>query len=39
MRVDYIQMYFGIIVLSLIGFILFLIVDLLDSVLCKWKNM
>jgi NitT/TauT family transport system permease protein len=38
MRVDYIQMYFGIIVLSLIGFILFLIVDLLDSVLCRWKN-
>lgn len=38
MRVDYIQMYFGIIVLSLIGFILFLIVDLLDSILCKWKN-
>lgn len=38
MRVDYIQMYFGIIVLSFIGFILFLIVDLLDSIFCKWKN-
>lgn len=38
MRVDYIQMYFGIIVLSLIGFVLFLIVDLLDSIFCKWKN-
>lgn len=38
MRVDYTQMYFGIIVLSLIGFILFLIVDLLDRILCKWKN-
>jgi NitT/TauT family transport system permease protein len=38
MRVDYIQMYFGIIVLSLIGFALFLIVDLLDSLLCKWKS-
>jgi NitT/TauT family transport system permease protein len=38
MRVDYIQMYFGIIVLSLIGFILFLIVDLLDNILCRWKN-
>lgn len=38
-RVDYIQMYFGIIVLSLIGFALFLIVDLLDSLLCKWKNL
>lgn len=38
MRVDYIQMYFGIIVLSLIGFILFLIVDLLDNIFCRWKN-
>ncbi|GAB6010432.1 ABC transporter permease [Dysgonomonas reticulitermitis] len=38
MRVDYVQMYFGIIVLSLIGFILFLIVDLLDNILCRWKN-
>ncbi|MDR1092179.1 MAG: ABC transporter permease [Prevotella sp.] len=38
MRIDYVQMYFGIIVLSLIGFILFLIVDLLDNILCKWKN-
>lgn len=38
MRVDYVQMYFGIIVLSLIGFILFLIVDLLDNIFCKWKK-
>lgn len=38
MRVDYVQMYFGIIVLSLIGFLLFLIVDLFDNILCKWKN-
>lgn len=38
MRVDYPQMYFGIIVLSLIGFALFLIVDLLDRIFCKWKN-
>lgn len=38
MRIDYIQMYFGIIVLSLIGFGLFLLVDLLDRIFCKWKN-
>lgn len=38
MRVDYGQMYFGIIVLSLIGFALFLIVDLMDRIFCKWKN-
>lgn len=38
MRVDYVQMYFGIIVLSLIGFVLFLIVDLLDNIFCRWKK-
>lgn len=38
MRVDYVQMYFGIIVLSVIGFILFLLVDLLDTIFCKWKR-
>lgn len=37
-RVDYVQMYFGIIVLSVIGFGLFLLVDLADSILCKWKR-
>lgn len=37
-RVDYVQMYFGIIVLSVIGFVLFLLVDLMDSILCKWKR-
>jgi NitT/TauT family transport system permease protein len=37
-RVDYIQMYFGIIVLSVIGFALFLFIDLVDSILCKWKR-
>lgn len=37
MRIDYTQMYFGIIVLSFIGFGLFLLVDLLDRVCCKWK--
>ncbi|MDR2956323.1 MAG: ABC transporter permease [Prevotella sp.] len=37
-RIDYNQMYFGIIVLSLIGFLLFLMVDLLDRIFCKWKN-
>lgn len=37
-RVDYVQMYFGIIVLSALGFILFLVVDLFDSILCKWKR-
>lgn len=38
MRVDYPQMYFGIFVLSMLGFALFIIVDLLDTLFCKWKN-
>lgn len=36
-KVNYLQMYFGIIVLSLIGFVLFLIIDLIDSIVCSWK--
>lgn len=36
-KVNYIQMYFGIIVLSLLGFVLFLIIDLIDSLVCAWK--
>ncbi len=39
MRIDYIQMYFGIFVLSLSGFILFLFLDLLEKYFCKWKNL
>lgn len=38
MRVDYPQMYFGIITLSLIGFVLFLLVDLCDRIFCRWKQ-
>ncbi len=38
MRIDYIQMYFGIILLSLAGFILFIIFDLIEKYACKWKN-
>jgi NitT/TauT family transport system permease protein len=36
-RIDYISMYGGIIVISIIGFILFILVDLLEEFLCKWK--
>lgn len=38
MRIDYIQMYFGIFVLSLSGFLLFLLLDILENIVCKWKN-
>jgi len=37
-KVDYIQMYLGILVLSIIGFLLFLVIDLIDSIACNWKN-
>jgi len=39
MRIDYIQMYFGIFLLSLAGFLIFLILDLLEKYLCKWKSL
>lgn len=38
MRINYIDMYAGIVILSMMGFGLFLLIDLLESTLCKWKN-
>lgn len=38
MRVDYLDMYAGIIVLSIIGLCLFLAVDMLEFLLCPWKR-
>lgn len=38
MRIDYIQMYFGIFILSLSGFLLFLLFDMIENISCKWKN-
>ncbi|MGL4335557.1 MAG: ABC transporter permease [Turicibacter sp.] len=37
-RIDYMGMYAGIIILSLLGFVLFMLIDLLESVVCKWKG-
>lgn len=39
MRIDYIQTYFGIFVLSMIGLVLFLFIDILDTLFCKWKTL
>ena len=36
-RIDYKGMYAGIIVISLFGFILFVLTDLLEETVCKWK--
>lgn len=38
MRLDYSQMYFGILVLSFIGLLLFLILDWLDFLVHRWKE-
>ncbi|EKY23250.1 ABC transporter permease [Clostridium celatum] len=37
-RINYIDMYSGIVILSLLGLILFIILDYIESVLCKWKR-
>lgn len=36
-RIDYIGMYAGIIAISLFGFVLFVLIDILEEALCKWK--
>ncbi|MFL0247963.1 ABC transporter permease [Candidatus Clostridium stratigraminis] len=36
-RIDYISMYAGILVISLLGFFLFILIDILEEVICKWK--
>lgn len=37
-RIDYVSMYGGILLLSLLGFVLFIGVDILQQVLCKWQT-
>lgn len=36
-RIDYIGMYAGIVAISLFGFILFVLTDILEDAVCKWK--
>lgn len=38
MRVNYIEMYSGILVLSVTGLLLFVVIDVLEAVLCPWRN-
>ncbi|ASA23877.1 ABC transporter permease [Paenibacillus donghaensis] len=38
LRLDYPEMYAGIMLFSLVGFVLFLLVDLLDYTFMKWRN-
>jgi NitT/TauT family transport system permease protein len=37
MRINYLDMYCGIVVLGMAGFFLFLLIDLLERTLCAWK--
>lgn len=37
MRIDYIEMYCGIVIISLLGFILFAAIDALEGLICKGK--
>jgi len=38
MRVDYTDMFTGILVLSIIGLLLFILLDVAESTLCRWKT-
>lgn len=37
-RIDYIDLYSGILILSILGLILFLTLDVIESVVCEWKK-
>lgn len=37
MKIDYISMYTGIVLISILGFILFTLVDLLEQYFCRWR--
>lgn len=39
MRIDYLSMYAGIVMISIIGFLLFLIIDVTDTIFCKWNKL
>jgi len=36
-RINYIDMYIGIIVISIVGFVLFISIDFFSDRLCKWS--
>lgn len=39
MRIDYLTMYAGIVMISIIGFLLFMIIDIADSMFCRWNKL
>lgn len=38
MRLDYLTMYVGIVTISIIGFLLFLLIDMADAFFCRWSR-
>ncbi|MDO4771486.1 ABC transporter permease [Porphyromonas sp.] len=38
MRLSYVEMYGGIVVLSIVGFILFFLTDIAEAYFCRWRN-
>ncbi len=38
MRISYVEMYAGILILSFLGFLLFFLLDILEEQYCKWKS-
>ncbi len=38
MRIDYIQMFFGILTLSLLGLFIFIVLDIINQWACKWQR-
>jgi len=36
-RINYVDMYTGIVILSLMGFFLFIFIDILEKLICPWK--
>ncbi|MDD2476276.1 MAG: ABC transporter permease [Dysgonamonadaceae bacterium] len=39
MRIDYLTMYAGIVMLSIIGSLLFILLDITDALFCKWSRL
>lgn len=39
MRLDYLTMYAGIVTISIIGFVLFLLIDVADALFCRWNKL
>ena len=37
-RINYIDMYGGIIVISVVGFLLFTLIDFISDFICKWNS-